>query len=100
MITSKDSEQSCEGSYCGAAGLVRELRLWAESLGVSRYEVYAVVALLLMLGLAVWRLPDMLRALNERKALMLDHQRQDRVLQDKIAREIARRSNKSGKKEG
>lgn len=74
-------ESTCSGAMCGLAAALRELRLIAESSGIHRYEIYGVVFAICVACVFAWRLPDLLRAYSELRAVRENSRREDRKVQ-------------------
>lgn len=99
-LTTDVSSGQCDGGFCGLAAAIVELRSWAESSGIHRYEVFGFLLIAVVLVTIAYRLPSILTVLNERRVIELDHKRQDNRLQDMINREREKRSHGRQKRGG
>lgn len=70
----------------------QEIRLFYAATGISRWELYVLLLVALLLGIFAWRFGDIVRAFGERKAVYLLHERESKRLAAELDEETERRS--------
>lgn len=75
----------------GASEVIRELRIWWINKGISAYSL----AFFIIVTAAIWRSPEILRALNERKRIDQENLRRATLAKSKIEKEQSRRGRRT-----
>jgi len=75
----------------GVSDVIRELRIWWINKGISAYSL----AFFIIVTAAIWKAPEIIRALNERKKIDQENLRRASLIANKIEKERSRRGRRT-----